>query len=295
MSKKWICVEIVCDEEVVEELGAEVAEAFEKSIEVTDKGIRFYLEASPLRQDWETQLQQLLQGFDLRRRGKAVIRYEQSSLIEENWAEAWKVHFKPLRVGKHFLVCPTWEHVVPESRDRVILVDPGRAFGTGHHETTRLCLEWLEEWAMGRTDLGAHSLLDVGSGTGILAIGAALLGVGRILGIDSDPEAVEIAAENVTINRLAGKIRLLVGTVGDVDRAEKFDIIVANIQAFPLIEMAGKLVARLRGSGKLVLSGILLEQRTDVQIAYEAVGMRVANTRSAGEWCLLEFEMSGKE
>lgn len=169
----------------------------------------------------------------------------------------------------------------------MILMDPGRAFGTGHHETTRLCLEWLEDWTeTNRPD--AMSLLDLGTGSGILAMGSALLGFGRVVAIDHDEEAVEVAAENLLVNGLEGRIALSVGSLGELE--ERFDVVVANLQANPLIEMARSLPQRLQPEGMLVLSGILIEQEQLVRSAYDEAGWVRLERRSAGEWCLLTFQ-----
>jgi len=192
-----------------------------------------------------------------------------------------------LRVGRRFLVCPTWDNSEPGAGDRVILMDPGRAFGTGHHETTRLCLEWLEDWTeSNRPD--TMSLLDLGTGSGILAMAGALLGFGRVLAVDNDEEAVEVARENLRVNGLEGRIVLSVGSVGELE--ERFDVVAANLQANPLIEMAHALSERLQPEGMLVLSGILVDQGESVRSAYEEAGLLFVERRSAGEWCLLAFQ-----
>jgi ribosomal protein L11 methyltransferase len=290
MKEEWICIEVSCDAEVADDLAAEISEAFNKNIEITHEGIRFYLGADLINEDWEARLQEILGGFVKLRPQGAETTYNYSLIIEEGWADRWKVHFKPLRVGRHFIVCPTWERAVPEIEDNIILMDPGRAFGTGHHETTRLCLEWLEEWALGSSDPGSRSLLDVGCGTGILAIGAALLGIERVVALDNDPEAIEVATENVALNQLAGRIQLVNATVDCIDRNDSFDVILANIQAAPLRGLATELTRKLKQQGKMALSGILLEQLADVRTAYEKQGMTLAGMRHAGEWCLLELK-----
>ena len=218
--------------------------------------------------------------------------YRTSLLLDDDWADRWKDHFKPLRVGKHFLVCPSWEECNAGPDDRVISMDPGRAFGTGHHETTRLCLEWLEDCsgalqASGRLQ-GRASLLDVGTGSGILCMAAALLGFQPVLGIDNDPEAIEVALENLELNRLSSRVELREATVAEI--SDRYTVVIANIQSIPLVEMAPDMVRRLAPSGKLGLSGILLEQQDEVRTAYESLGLRWVETRTAGEWCLLAFE-----
>jgi ribosomal protein L11 methyltransferase len=151
-----------------------------------------------------------------------------------------------------------------------------------------LCLEWLEERGEEKRGAPGASVLDVGTGSGILAVGAALLGCGQVVAVDVDPEAALAAGENVKLNRMENIIGVHVGSAADI--GERFDLVVANIQMHPLIEMAGVLRARVRDDGALALSGILVEQRVAVQAAYENEGMLLRRTKFDGEWCLLEFE-----
>ncbi len=210
------------------------------------------------------------------------------SIPDEDWLEKWKADFKPIRVGKSLVVAPTWEEFKRRPGDRIIRLDPGQAFGTGHHETTRLCLEWLEEWAEGQPDHCSKSLLDVGTGSGILAVAGALLGFDRILAVDNDPEAIEVARGNLVLNGVSDRIVLQAGTVAEV--RSRFDVVIANIQALPLMAMAESLGERMSDSAFLVLSGILVEQKEAVQSAFEREGLRLRTVRFAGEWCLLAFE-----
>jgi ribosomal protein L11 methyltransferase len=288
MEKYWKCVDVVVPGPDAESLAYEVAEAFGVGVEITAEGFRFYAEADLPGPDWEERLQPLLEDFRKLNPGTdRGIQVHTQELIEEDWADRWKVHFKPLRVGSHFVICPTWETFDPEAQDRVIWMDPGRAFGTGHHETTRLCLEWLEDWSHAHP-VQTSSLLDLGTGSGILAMAGAMLGFGRIVGVDNDGEALEVARENLTVNGLSERIRLMVGSLADFE--DVFDVVVANIQAGPLVAMAQPLATRLQPGGMLVLSGILIEQEEHVQSAFQATGLRPVERRADGEWCLLAFQ-----
>ena len=287
MKKTWVGIEITCKDDLAEELGAEVAEEFGVGVEFGDGAVRFYLEGAHFLEEWDLKLRRLLEDAAKTYRSDRPLGFRTFTLSDEGWADSWKVHFKPLRIGKHFLICPTWEEISPEAEDRVIMMDPGRAFGTGHHETTRLCLEWMEQRAANR-HLEDSSLLDVGTGSGVLAIAAALLGFGEVLGIDNDPEAIEVAEENVALNGLNGRVALREATVSGV--GGRFDVVVANIQALPLIRMAQDLSDKVKETGTLVLSGILLEQREDVTAAIERCGPKLTGGEVAGEWALLVFE-----
>lgn len=288
MKRKWIRIEIRCGEETADEMAAEIAESFKVGVEILAEGIRLYLQEDLFVEEGERKLESILSNFrPLSGEREASSNYDLSTLEEEDWLEQWKRGFKPLRVGKHLVVAPTWEEIRRNDGDRVIRIDPGQAFGTGHHETTRLCLEWLEAWAGTEGGTSPKSLLDVGTGSGILAIAAALLGFERILALDNDPEAVRVARENLILNGVNDRIELREGLVEGVETC--YGVVLANIQALPLIEMAPILRQRLERSGKLVLSGILLEQSEAVRNAYEALDIRLCSKVVAREWCLMEF------
>ncbi len=281
-------MEVSCPEVLAEETAMEVAEAFGIGVEMVSSGFCFYLDGDEAQGRWEPRLTRLIEDVRSRCSSPGEVVYDTSLVVDEGWADRWKEHFKPLRVGSRFVICPTWESVEAGPRDLVILMDPGRAFGTGHHETTRLCLEQLESIVHNGMDDMPGSLLDVGTGSGILAIGGALLGFDPVLGVDVDGEAVEVARENISLNKLTCRIELRTGSVRDVPG--RFRVVVANIQAHPLVELAGPLIQRLEPGGRLLLSGILLEQEQHVREAYEAWGGRFRSLERQGEWCLLLFE-----
>lgn len=301
MTKSWTRVDISCGTDMADDLGAELAERFGASVEFIPEGVRIYFDSAFFGEK-RPLLEGVLEYASKAHAGIGKIEWSFAEIPDEDWSETWKVHFKPLRVGRRFLVTPTWEEVNPGPEDLVIRIDPGRAFGTGHHETTRLCLEWLETWAesvRGEKAPGSHShfdppvsLLDVGTGSGILVIGAALLGFKNIVGIDNDPEAIEVAGPNVELNGLAGKILVLCASPGDL--AGDFDVVISNIQALPLMRMSETLVSKARAGGRLVLSGILAEQAEEVQTVFEKRGAELTGSSAAGEWVLMDFVISGK-
>jgi ribosomal protein L11 methyltransferase len=289
---QWLCVTVACSPDLGDELATHVAEWFAVGVEITADGIRFYLPIKTTHErDWEAELIGVIDAFRDLYAVVSPLTYVSNPVADEGWADRWKEHFKPLRVGRRFIVCPTWEEPLAGENDRVIRIDPGQAFGTGHHETTRLCLEWLENYddtLIRQNTAGLKpSLLDVGTGTAILAIGAALLGWQEVAAIDNDPDAVVVAAENLRLNGMHSRIRLATGEIHQLDQC--FDVVVANIQALPLIRMAEMLKGKLHSMGHLVLSGILVEQRDMVVDAFANRGLRLKAERQAGEWCLLEF------
>lgn len=210
-----------------------------------------------------------------------------TAVNSEDWSSSWKVHFKPLRVGKHLLIVPTWEEAEELPGDLVLRIDPGMAFGTGGHETTRLCLELLEQVMEKGNLAAAPSLLDLGTGSGILAMAASLLGAGRILALDIDPDAVDVARENLALNNLSEQIEC--GTVSLESLTERFDVILANILAEELVRLAPYLKERLNSGGSLILSGILAEKEQLVRQGFASQPLTYCRTVCDGEWVAMLY------
>ena len=222
-----------------------------------------------------------LQAFGLRPIGDLTTRL----VHEADWAEAWKAHFPVLRVGRRLVIKPTWRRHRAAPDDVVLALDPGMAFGTGLHPTTRLCLAALEGLA-DRGALDGGRLLDVGCGSGILAIAAAKLGAATVLGVDLDPIAVEATTENAVRNALARRIAARHGSLPTGD--PPFDLILANLIASVLVALAPLLGEELRAGGTVLASGIFVDREADVRSAFEAVGLVVTGRTTEGEWVALE-------
>jgi len=212
---------------------------------------------------------------------------ELSSVSAEDWSTSWKANFKPLRVGNRLLIVPSWEEVQPRPGDIVLHLDPGMAFGTGGHETTRLCLELLEQIMDDMPLLLSPSVLDLGTGSGILAMAAVQLGAGRVCAVDIDPQAVEVARENLAVNGLTEQVEC--STTPLESMTESFDVILANILAEELVRLAPYLAERLNPGGSLVLSGILAEKEGLVRTGFEPQPLTYLATLQAGEWVALHF------
>jgi len=211
----------------------------------------------------------------------ARVRIEISEVAEQDWLQKWKEGFEPVRIGDRLMIAPSWKLPKETGGREVIQIDPGMAFGTGTHETTRLCLEAVERyWRGGR-------LLDVGTGTGILAIAAARLAPGsRVVAIDVDPQALEVARENLAINRVSDSVELLGVRHAGLGNRE-FDLIVANLTAEAIVSSMGDLAKLLTSDGLMILSGILDEFSNDVERSLLEGGLNVTEKRVAGEWCAL--------
>ncbi len=210
-----------------------------------------------------------------------------STVRSEDWSTSWKVNFKTLRVGRRLLIVPSWEEPRPRPDDIVLRLDPGMAFGTGGHETTRLCLELLEGIMDGMPLLVSPSVLDLGTGSGILAMAAVRLGAGRVCAVDIDPLAIEVAGGNLAANGLAGQVEL--GTTPVESLTGSFDIILANILAEELVRLAPHLTERLAPGGTLVLSGILAEKEPLVRSGFAPYPLEYRETRREGEWVALLY------
>ena len=214
-------------------------------------------------------------------RGAGLRSLSISAVPDQDWMQKWKEGFEAVEIGRRLVVAPSWK--LPEkSQGRVVIqIDPGMAFGTGTHESTRLCLEAIERYWQG------DGLLDVGTGTGILAIAAALLVPGfRVVAIDVDPQAVEVARENIAINSVSSCIELLEGQPRNFC-GQGFNVVVANLTAEVIVDLIADLASCLTTDGLMILSGILCELAEDVERALADSGFRVTERRDAGEWCAL--------
>lgn len=201
--------------------------------------------------------------------------YSVENVAEQNWVQLTQSQFDPIRVSERLWIVPSW-HETPDPAAVNLILDPGMAFGTGSHPTTRLCLEWLE-----RNVSEACTVLDYGCGSGILAIAAARLGAGHVAGVDIDPQAVEAARANAERN---GVTALFADSATPV--AGEYDVVVANILSNPLRVLAPAICAHVRSGGKLALSGILREQIDEIVAIYaQWIPLQVADVRE--DWVCL--------
>jgi ribosomal protein L11 methyltransferase len=222
-----------------------------------------------------------LQAFGLRPIGPL-----QTRLVHEtDWADAWKAYFPVMRIGRRIVIRPTWRRHRRAPDDVVLALDPGMAFGTGLHPTTRLCLAATETLA-DRGGLVGARILDVGCGSGILAIAALRLGADTAFGVDTDPIAIEATTANARRNRLTRRLRSRVGSLPSGQ--PPFDVVLANLIAGVLVPLAGALHDELRPGGVLVASGIFVDREGDVVAAFESAGLVVDARLAEGDWVALE-------
>ncbi len=208
---------------------------------------------------------------------------------DTDWALAWREFFTPIIAGGVFEVLPPWLADQGHEGLTKIIIEPKMAFGTGHHATTALCLASIGRLATGGRLRAGQRFLDLGTGSGILAIALARLGLAG-LALDIDPQAVACAEENVAANACAGAVTPLAGSMEAVPEGERFELIVANILSGPLISLAPDIVPRLAPGGALILSGILVEQAAGVVAAYVALGLPEPRLEVSGEWTAIVWE-----
>lgn len=203
-------------------------------------------------------------------------------LAAENWAESWKRHFKPIEVSPALLIKPSWSRRRPRRGQVVVTLDPGLSFGTGQHPTTAFCLRQL---VAGRHSEQSLSFLDIGTGSGILAIAAAKLGYGPVHGFDADPEAIGVARRNAKSNRVSGLVHFETRDLACWPaRGRRYDVIGANLTDDLLLACSGRILSRLPAQGRLVLAGILGRRFETVRRHYTTAGLRLVASERVGEW-----------
>ncbi|MBQ9198354.1 MAG: 50S ribosomal protein L11 methyltransferase [Clostridia bacterium] len=253
------------DPQMIEEMPEDVqVKAWFENIE-TLRGLENILKALPA-----------MTGMEL-----GALTVSSQGVQEQDWSECWKQYYKPFRAGKRLVIKPSWENWDEQPGDLIIELDPGMAFGTGTHETTAMCVELIEKHYRG------GQVLDVGTGSGILAIAAARLGAQRVLGVDIDPMAVRVAKENVEKNGLADVVEIREGDlVAGLDRV-KCDFAVANILADVIALLAAPLKNCLAENAIFVCSGILKEREDDVKAVLQKNGYALFDRLQKGDWVAL--------
>lgn len=233
-------------------------------------------------QDLEGKLDKLNQGLKrlIDQFPDWVLQGKGLTVQEEDWANSWKAYYKPIRIGKRFLIKPSWEEVAPEPEDLVLELDPGMAFGTGTHATTSLCLEALEELVK-----PGMKVYDLGTGSGILAIAAAKLGA-SVEAIDIDSVAVKVAQENVKINGVEEKVQVRQGDLAST-LSEEGDLVIANIIADVILILLPDLKGILRADGEFLASGIISHRLKDVEEGMKKHGLEIIETREDSGWILI--------
>lgn len=243
-----------------------------------DEGmIHLYWPSRSWSPDHLVRLRQILLQMDVA--GQPVPEMLIQSMPNQDWNRQWAQSVKPLWIGRRIVIRPSWETVALQTGQIEIVLDPKQAFGTGHHATTRMLVEWLEE-----TIRGGETVLDVGTGSGLLAMVALRLGAARALGIDNDPVALDCAKEYARENRFGVELALDCGTLDD---DSVFDLVVANLDRQTLLQLAERLSASTGSS--LLVSGLLLDQRAEIVEAFARVNLYPGQQRELDGWLAMEF------
>lgn len=207
-----------------------------------------------------------------------------SDVIEEiNWNQEWEKKFSPIEVTEKIIIKPSFKKVENENDKLVITIDPKMSFGTGEHETTKLVLQLLEE-----TYDKHKKVLDVGSGTAVLAIAAAKMGADTVIAVDNDEWCLENGLENIKTNNVENIVQAKLGEINSISETD-FDLILANINKNILIEIADDISRKISNSGDLILSGLLVQDEEDIKSAYTKKGFRFIQTKKLNEWIALKF------
>lgn len=244
--------------------------------------VRAFLAAGPELAQQKLQVQNYAKALaSLALPGAVVLSFRE--LPPEEWSVNWKKHFHPRLVARRIIVAPPWEPAAPAPGQVVIVIDPGQAFGTGQHQSTQLVLRRLERLADGGRLPGR--VLDMGCGSGILALAALKLGAARALAIDIDPQAMEATLANARLNGLEAGLEASLTPLQEL--SERFPLVLANLTAKDLMDLAQPLAARLAPDGELVVSGLLVEQIAPVRQAFAGLGLRLVEQDSLAGWAAL--------
>lgn len=284
----WIEVIIASPEPQAEAVADYLVTLTGRGVEVNEESdwpglveVKGFLLAGPETAAQKVSLERYVQS--LRDLGGQRVELVLRDLPDQDWGQNWKRHFKPRAVTATLVVAPPWEKAEAEPGQRVVIIDPGQAFGTGQHESTLLCLRRIEKLA--ERDLLPPRLLDVGTGTGILALAFLRLGGAEALGLDNDPLALEAARHNAELNGLEGRLGVSGVPLSQVDG--RFPLITANLTAVDLTALAPDLASRLEKGGELIAAGLLVKQVEQVREAFAAQGLALLEQDSLAGWASL--------
>lgn len=285
MSEGWIDVQIRTVVDAAELLGLLADPVIQGGWE--EQGVvHLYWPKPQWNMEARARLSRALQMLDPGASTESDIRVEE--LPDQDWNRQWAQSVRPIRIGRRIVVRPSWEPVALQARDIEIVLDPKQAFGTGHHATTRMLLEWLEDLVH-----GGEFVLDVGSGSGILAMVALRLGATSALGVECDSVAVDCARDYAAENRFGDNLQLRSGTLEEVDPQGELrpDLVLANLDRRTLLLLCDELAQYVSHGARLLLSGILLEQEQEILEAFSKAGAMFFQRREQEGWVALELLM----
>ena len=298
VSKEWIELTIQTKDELIEPL-TELLRKYTLSFAVVlyDKGERIseIFQVSDLIRVYtyipvDSKSQNIREMVDVGLKVLSIIHetiiLDEKHVNQAYWEQIWKTHFSILPILDKLVIKPVWQELDYKDDRIVINLDPGMAFGTGHHPTTRMCLEELS-----RQELTGKSILDIGSGSGILSIAAVKLGALSCIGIDIDENAIDSALNNIEMNGVSENITLQTGVLDDLDSTFKYDVIVANITAQIIINLIPSISSYLKPNGIVITSGILSELFPEVENTFNQLGFECSSLINSGDWSLGLFSL----
>ena len=288
---KWIELSVVADSELIDPLvqifdryskNGVVLENIGENIEYSNNAtkVRTYLKSDT---DYEIVFNQIDIGVRLLAHVGEVSKLSKRVLNEKEWHESWKKHFSILEIGKTLAIVPSWLKSKKVNRKIVIELDPGMAFGTGHHPTTRMCLEMLETLVK-----PCHTVLDLGCGSGILSIASAKMGSEKVIGIDNDETAIKVARENIKINGIGDSVSISNGSVPNknIDKYSN-DIVVANISSKVILDLSKEITEYLKPKGYLLISGFLDNTESEIIDVFKKLNLNVVSKLGTADWVAL--------
>ena len=288
---KWIELSVVADSELIDPLvqifdryskNGVVLENVGENIEYSNNAtkVRTYLKSDT---DYEIVFNQIDIGVRLLAHVGEVSKLSKRVLNEKEWHESWKKHFSILEIGKTLAIVPSWLKSKKVNRKIVIELDPGMAFGTGHHPTTRMCLEMLETLVK-----PCHTVLDLGCGSGILSIASAKMCSEKVIGIDNDETAIKVARENIKINGIGDSVSISNGSVPNknIDKYSN-DIVVANISSKVILDLSKEITEYLKPKGYLLISGFLDNTESEIIDVFKKLNLNVVSKLGTADWVAL--------
>ena len=290
---KWIELSVVADGELIDPL-VQIFDRYSKNGVVLENvkensghlnnatKVRTYLNTET---NYEIIFNQIDIGVRLLSHVGVVSRLSKRVVDEKEWHESWKKHFSILEIGKTLAIVPSWLNSKEVDRKVIIELDPGMAFGTGHHPTTRMCLEMLEILVKPE-----DAILDLGCGSGILSIASAKMGSEKVIGIDNDETAVKVAMENIEINGISKSVSILTGSIPNKDMSKHSnDIIVANISSKIILDLSIEITEHLKPGGHLIVSGFLDINESEIINKFKELNLSVLSRLSTADWVALSL------
>ncbi len=285
MKKKWHEIKITVEDDLIDLVGEFLTIKYNKGILLEPEGIlKIYLDDIEL----ENGLPDLIKE-ELEKTGIIAKNIEINELPDTDWLSKWKESFKPIEIGEKIIIKPPWEKY--DNKDKIVInINPAMAFGTGHHATTSFIIKELQDISAEK-NLSTLSVLDIGTGSAILAITAAKLGAKHIVAMDNDPEIYENASENIALNNLSHKIDLKITEINNIK--DTFDIILANLDRDTVLKIGDTIIEKTKDNGEILISGILISQYDEIKAFFSDKNVQIIKMmvdEKEKEWIIIRLQ-----